>query len=192
MANTSKQQILTLHAKGGELYNAAAEQQQNIIGQRIAEARKRAEISLAKFSALLEEYGVTVTAAGINKWEVGKAVPNGNSGILCQFLTILLMKTSEQNAIINASQHSRGILYRFFFPEVNIGTRQIFAISAFVTDCNKCRIPRPGRGLFKYQCDIFPVKQISPDTCFAASFQLCRKLYKIEHFLICKGSQTEH
>ena len=76
MANTSKQQILTLHAKGGELYNAAAEQQQNIIGQRIAEARKRAEISLAKFSALLEEYGVTVTAAGINKWEVGKAVPN--------------------------------------------------------------------------------------------------------------------
>ena len=33
MANTSKQQILTLHTSRGELYNAATEQQQNIIQQ---------------------------------------------------------------------------------------------------------------------------------------------------------------
>ena len=76
MANTSKQQILTLHTTRGELYNASAEQQQNIIGQRIAQARNQAGISLARFSALLEDYGISVTAAAINKWEVGKAVPS--------------------------------------------------------------------------------------------------------------------
>ena len=76
MANTSKQQILTLHSTRGELYNAGTEQQQNIIGQRIAQARNQVGISLAKFSTLLEDYGVSVSAAAISKWEVGKAVPS--------------------------------------------------------------------------------------------------------------------
>jgi len=76
MSNHNKQQILTLHTSHGELYNAAAEQQQNIIGQRIAQARNQVGISLAKFSTLLEEYGVSVSAAAISKWEVGKAVPS--------------------------------------------------------------------------------------------------------------------
>ena len=55
MANTSKQQILPLHTSRGELSNAATEQQQNIIGQRIAQARNQVGISLAKFSTLLED-----------------------------------------------------------------------------------------------------------------------------------------
>ena len=76
MANTSKQQILTLHPSRGEEYNAATEQQQNIVGQRIAQARNQVGISLAKFSTLLEDYGVFVKAAAISKWEVGKADPN--------------------------------------------------------------------------------------------------------------------
>ena len=76
MANTSKQQILTLHSPRGDLYNAAAEQQQNIVGQRISQARNQAGISLNKFSALLEDYGVSVSAAAISKWELGKAVPS--------------------------------------------------------------------------------------------------------------------
>ena len=76
MANTSKQQILAIHSPRGEEYNAATEQQQNIVGQRIAQARNQVGISLAKFSTLLEDYGVFVKAAAISKWEVGKAVPN--------------------------------------------------------------------------------------------------------------------
>lgn len=76
MAKTSKQQVLTLHTTRGELYNASAEQQQNVVGQRIAQARNQAGISLAKFSTLLEDYGVCVSAAAISKWEVGKAVPS--------------------------------------------------------------------------------------------------------------------
>ena len=58
MANTSKQQILTLHTTRGEEYNAATEQQDNIVGQRLAWARNQAGISLAKFSTLLETAGV--------------------------------------------------------------------------------------------------------------------------------------
>ena len=76
MANTSKQQILTLHTTHGEQYNAASEQQENIIGQRLAWARNQAGISLAKFSTLLEEYGVNVGAGAIHKWELGKSVPS--------------------------------------------------------------------------------------------------------------------
>lgn len=76
MSNHNKQQILTLHTSRGELYNAGTEQQQNVIGQRIAQARNQVGISLAKFSTLLEDYGVSVSAAAISKWEVGKAVPS--------------------------------------------------------------------------------------------------------------------
>lgn len=76
MATNSKQQILTLHSPRGDLYNAAAEQQQNIVGQRISQARNQAGISLSKFSTLLEEYGVSVSAPAISKWETGKSVPS--------------------------------------------------------------------------------------------------------------------
>ena len=55
MTEKSKQQILTLHTTRGEEYNAATEQQQNIVGQRIAQARNQVGISLAKFSTLLED-----------------------------------------------------------------------------------------------------------------------------------------
>ena len=76
MATNSKQQILTLHSPRGDLYNAAAEQQQNIVGQRISLARNQAGISLSKFSALLEDYGVSVSAPAISKWETGRSVPS--------------------------------------------------------------------------------------------------------------------
>jgi len=76
MAINSKQQILTLHANRGEQYNAATEQQQNVVGQRIAQARNGAGLSLAKFSTLLENFGVSVSAAAISKWELGKAIPS--------------------------------------------------------------------------------------------------------------------
>ena len=76
MANTSKQQIFTLHTTHGDKYNAATEQQENTVGQRLAWARNQAGISLAKFSSLLEEHGVVVGAAAIHKWELGKSVPS--------------------------------------------------------------------------------------------------------------------
>lgn len=75
MANTDKQHTLLPHVMGNT-YNAAHEQQNNIVGQRIAGARNQYGISLAKFSTLLETYGVSVSAAAISKWELGRAIPS--------------------------------------------------------------------------------------------------------------------
>lgn len=98
MANNSKQQILTLHPKCGDMYDAAAEQQMNVIGQRIATARNTLGLSLTKVSALLEDYGVSVKSGAISKWELGKAVPSAYQLLavaqalqmeddLCQFMS---------------------------------------------------------------------------------------------------------
>jgi len=73
MANNNKPQVIQFRSTTIGGYNAVTEQNENFIGQRIAEARKRAGLSLAKFSTLLEEYGVSITPAGINKWEIGKS-----------------------------------------------------------------------------------------------------------------------
>lgn len=76
MTEKSKQQILTLHTNRGDQYNAADEQQMNVVGQRIAQARTHAGLSLAKFSTLLEDFGVSVSAPALSKWETGKTVPS--------------------------------------------------------------------------------------------------------------------
>lgn len=76
MVINSKQQILTHHTNRGDHYNAATEQQQNIVGQRIAKARNGAGLSLTKLSTLLEDFGVSVSAGAISKWELGKAIPS--------------------------------------------------------------------------------------------------------------------
>lgn len=72
----SQAQNSLIHTVTTNLYNAAMEKEQNYIGKRIAEARNRNAISLVKFSKLLESYGVKVSAAGLNKWELGTATPS--------------------------------------------------------------------------------------------------------------------
>ena len=57
-------------------YNAEQERQQNIIGRQIAAARKMQGMSLNRFRMVLEAYGVSVTNAAINKWELGGSSPN--------------------------------------------------------------------------------------------------------------------
>lgn len=72
----SQAQISLLRTATTNRYNAAMEKEQNYIGKRIAEARNRNAISLVKFSKLLESYGVNISAAGLNKWELGTATPS--------------------------------------------------------------------------------------------------------------------
>ena len=57
-------------------YDAGRESENNVIGRRIAEARRRRGMTLAAFSACLENYGVHVKTAGVGKWETGDSVPN--------------------------------------------------------------------------------------------------------------------
>lgn len=76
MANKSKVSIVPLRPVHGKRYNAAEEQQANIIGRRIAQARSRSGLSLVKFQSLLEDYGVCVSSVAINKWETGINIPS--------------------------------------------------------------------------------------------------------------------
>ena len=57
-------------------YNAAMEREQNYIGKKIAEARKKRGLSLYEFSERLNSYGLAIQRQGVNKWELGIAVPN--------------------------------------------------------------------------------------------------------------------
>lgn len=61
---------------GGKGYNAETERAMNVIGSRIAKARGERGMSLAAFAGELENYGVYVSAAAINKWEKGGSAPN--------------------------------------------------------------------------------------------------------------------
>ena len=77
MANTkSRSSILTLSKAKRYNYNAAEEKEKNFIGGIIANARNKKELSLAKLSVLLQDYGVNASPAAINKWELGGQTPN--------------------------------------------------------------------------------------------------------------------
>ena len=72
----SKGKILPFKGAGLSPYNAEAEREQNVIGLRIAEARKKSGMSLVAFSRYLKSYGVSVGDGGLNKWETGATIPN--------------------------------------------------------------------------------------------------------------------
>lgn len=71
------------------LYNASRERQNNIIGIKIAQARKASGLSLAELSKLLEHHGLSIGRQGLGKWESGDAVPNSYQLLaLCHALHI--------------------------------------------------------------------------------------------------------
>ena len=72
----SKSKVVSIASARCTLYNAAVDREQNFIGKRIAEARNNNGLSLASFSRLLADYGVSVSPAAINKWELGGSTPN--------------------------------------------------------------------------------------------------------------------
>ncbi len=70
-------------------YDAAEEKAANVIGRRIAEARKQKGLSLAAFSRNLERFGVKISTGGAGKWETGASVPNAYQLIaVCRALEI--------------------------------------------------------------------------------------------------------
>ena len=64
-------------------YNALRERGENTVGLRIAEARSARNWSLAQLTAMLQNSGVKLTKAAVNKWETGETVPN-----VYQFLAV--------------------------------------------------------------------------------------------------------
>jgi len=70
-------------------YDALAEREQNIVGRRIAEARKNADYSSASFADALISYGVDVCRSSVGKWERGESSPNAYQLIaVCRMLGI--------------------------------------------------------------------------------------------------------
>ena len=63
-------------ASTAEGYNAAAERDANIIGQRLFEARKRKGLTLAELSSLLGQRGLAIQKTGLQRWESGQSIPN--------------------------------------------------------------------------------------------------------------------
>lgn len=61
---------------GSSVYNAGVEHENNIIGQRIMDARKKAGLSRPAFSELLSKYGLSIKGNGILRWENGTVIPN--------------------------------------------------------------------------------------------------------------------
>ena len=81
-------------------YNIAAERAENVIGARIAEARRRRGWSLTALSAALKDYGVDLGNAAISKWEVGDSVPNAY-----QFLAVCRALDMEDSLSTYQADH---------------------------------------------------------------------------------------
>ncbi len=57
-------------------YDAAEERSENVIGQRIAEARKRNGMTQQDLTEYLKQFGVSISKYAECKWETGETVPN--------------------------------------------------------------------------------------------------------------------
>ena len=135
--NTNPQNIIEFRTPVGDEYNAATEQTENVIGQRIAEARNRAKLSLVKFSKLLEEYGVTVSSVAINKWELGYTIPSA-------YQLIAVSKALDIDADLSAftSQAPE--------PELNEeGLRKVAAYKADLIATGKYK-PKPVNNIIRF------------------------------------------
>ena len=62
--------IIPIRSATEALYDAETEKDENIIGKRIARARKQKGMSIAAFSKYLENFGVKITSGGAGKWEL--------------------------------------------------------------------------------------------------------------------------
>ena len=80
----------------------AAAREQNLVGGRIAEARRDAGLSLEALSRRLAERGIDISYKGLSKWEKGETVPNAYQLMaVCRVLDIrdLLETAPELNAV---------------------------------------------------------------------------------------------
>ena len=66
----------TVQGRPAPQYHAEAERSANVIGSRIAEARRDRGWSLSTLAERLRPYGVDLGKAALSKWENGDSVPN--------------------------------------------------------------------------------------------------------------------
>ena len=71
-----KAKIIPFETAKAPNYNAAEEKNNNIVGKRLAAARKSRGLSLEGLRDRLDVYGVKTSRASIGKWETGETTPN--------------------------------------------------------------------------------------------------------------------
>lgn len=86
--NEKSAKVISLNAVRENNYNAEKEREENVIGRRITEARTERGISIAGLSRLLQDYGVSVTAGSVNKWEKGGSITAYQLMAVAQALSI--------------------------------------------------------------------------------------------------------
>ena len=67
----------------GSSYNAVAEKAENIVGSKIADARKKRGLKVGELADTLRNHGVDLSKSAVAKWETGETVPN-----IYQFLAV--------------------------------------------------------------------------------------------------------
>ena len=85
----SEGKVTPITAARAAVYDAEKEKEENIVGQRITEARKKKVLSIAAFSEYLKGFGVKISTGGAGKWETGYSIPNAYQLIaICNALDI--------------------------------------------------------------------------------------------------------
>lgn len=141
-----KNNCVNLHVKRRE-YEVEAERKENVIGNRIAEGRKKSEMTLDTFKNLLAQYGVDVSKSAISKWEQGITVPNAY-----QFMAI-----SYALGIDNIIEYFTGN----YMPELNaVGIKKVSEYKADLIASGKYT---PERTFSNFEYIEMPV------SCLAAS-----------------------
>ena len=74
--SSNRSKVFIVPFAGSSVYNAGVEHENNIIGQRIMDARKKAGLSRPAFSELLSKFGLSIKGNGILRWENGTVIPN--------------------------------------------------------------------------------------------------------------------
>mgnify|MGYP003306441136 FL=1 len=71
-----KTNIIPFSTNNGSSYNAETEKNENVIGERIAQALNDNGFSKKAFCEVLKAYGVDVSHSALGKWTNGQTVPN--------------------------------------------------------------------------------------------------------------------
>ena len=82
-------------------YNAAVERNENVLGAKIAEARKQMRWNQAALTEILKEYGVSLSTGAVGKWETGETVPSAY-----QFLAVCAALGMEDSLSFYHMDHS--------------------------------------------------------------------------------------
>jgi phage repressor protein C with HTH and peptisase S24 domain/DNA-binding transcriptional regulator YiaG len=108
--------IISFASARKSLYDFVSERAQNVIGQRLLEARNGKGLSLSELSEFLGECGIDITKSTISKWERGDVVPSAYQLVaLCRVLGIdddLSYFTSDRRLELNAEGIKKVQSYR--------------------------------------------------------------------------------